>query len=111
MAFVHQIDTTHGNYLPPAGVLLSGPLPAVISLGPDDEWGYPLWDVPTFTGEEVGGASLIDDRTAMVHYHRHNVDHEINVTLAPLRCVCRCRSYPEQLSPILLARFLVPLWD
>eukprot|EP00973_Karenia_brevis_P007899 1071787-Karenia_brevis.AAC.1 len=64
MAFEHLAELDFGHGLPPSGVLLSGDLPAVLCFGPDSQFAYPTWDVPTWTGETVGGCDLVDKNTA-----------------------------------------------
>ena len=92
--------------MPPPGVVLSGPLPAVFCLGYDhnfvvrDDYGDLM--VPVYTGENVGGADLIDANTQMQYYHGHSLDFERRTSLSPMDNVATPRGLPQ---------WLLLVWD
>ena len=74
MAFEHLVENENGNHLAPSGVVLSGPLPAVLCFGPDSEFvlvNSRYWEreTPVWTGENIGGADMVDTNTAVSYTH------------------------------------------
>ena len=110
MAFDHLINRESGNFLAPSGVVLSGPLPAVICFGPDDQ--FALTDdrcelqTPEWTGETIGGADMVDTKTALMWYHGRTLGQEMFDSMKPLCMICGPRNFPPQLEPNLFAPFL-----